>query len=531
LSRLIYLRTKIKAPFVSNRWKLCFSVALITACCTYCITFLQKPEKLLLKQLFSKRHLEDRTDPDDPAWDSPNVTFNLVVFVVIKFMLEAIAISSPITAGVFYPTFILGAAFGRLYGHVLRLIIGDQINEASYAIIGAACVVSSVTRTVSVAMIVFELKGDIGYLIPVLFAMVISYAVSNSLAMSIFDVLLDMKDLPYLPALRSVASYNQNANDIMNKNFLYLTERSKLKDIVVILQYLGPKSKSIPIVESEENKVLLYSVHAQALRKYLFWYYNSVSYKFDVKTREKLNQYFSSLYAISQMNMRKLKAKKFKPNTEEELVVGFMKNENSIQYGQNSVDTLVGFDEESVSMMHSRKVSVIHVSEFNKNEIYNRDAAESTTYSAKSTFWNTPINYDHEHLEVDRSPFTVMQLTPITKVHFLFTMLNISQLFVVQRGVIVGMIAKYEFLISNKATEHDDELEDDSNEPLGAEYIHSILSHSIMNPTLVITLMKLTKVHMKAKMRKKKKTKRSIANSEINEISINKSYDYKYKLQ
>ena len=92
--------------------------------------------------------------------------------------------------------------------------------------------------------------------------MVTSYAVSNSLAMSIFDVLLDMKGLPYLPALRSVALYNQKACNIMNPNFLYLTINSKIKDIVIILKYLGLKSKSIPIVESEKNKILLYSVHA-----------------------------------------------------------------------------------------------------------------------------------------------------------------------------------------------------------------------------------------------------------------------------
>jgi H+/Cl- antiporter ClcA len=34
---------------------------------------------------------------------------------------------------------VLGAGFGRLYGHILAKIFGgDIINEASYAIIGAA---------------------------------------------------------------------------------------------------------------------------------------------------------------------------------------------------------------------------------------------------------------------------------------------------------------------------------------------------------------------------------------------------------
>lgn len=181
---------------------------------------MKTPDKELLKQFFSQKPLNEHVKTE---WSEPNILFNLIVFVVIKFMLEAITISSPIPAGVFYPTFILGAGFGRLYGHILKLIFfNTDINEAAYSIIGAACVVSSVTRTVSVAMIVFELNGELSYMVPVLFSVVISYAVSNNLAMSVFDVLLDMKDLPYLPALKSAELYNQTASDIMNKNFLFL---------------------------------------------------------------------------------------------------------------------------------------------------------------------------------------------------------------------------------------------------------------------------------------------------------------------
>lgn len=53
-------------------------------------------------------------------------------------MLEVTAISCPIPAGVFFPSFMLGAGFGRLYGYCLKLIFGNAINEATYAIIGAA---------------------------------------------------------------------------------------------------------------------------------------------------------------------------------------------------------------------------------------------------------------------------------------------------------------------------------------------------------------------------------------------------------
>lgn len=427
--------------------------------------------------MFSEKRLDDSEIP----WGTPNITFNLLVFVIIKFILQALAISSPICAGVFYPSFVLGAGFGRLYGHILRLIIGDTINETTYSVIGAACVVASVTRTVSVAMIVFELNGNLDYLIPVLFSVVISYAISNNLAMSIFDVLLDMKDLPYLPALKSTDLYDQTAGKIMNKNFLYLTADSRLKDIVVLLQFLGPISKSVPIVESEENKILLYSVQAQSLRKYLFFHYYQMSHKFDAQTREKMNQYFSSLYAISQVTLRRFRSKA-KPGSEEELVLGFMQNDDSKVRNQFSMDSSNEISEDNKSMFNRRK-SLITVNEYNKRELYDKDDKGSTSYSATAEFWSTVIDYSHEFLEIDRSPFTVMSETPLTKVHFLFTMLSISQLFVTRRGVIVGILSKNEFLRSNKQEvvkkeESVTNLPED-HDTLNSEYIQSILTQSM----------------------------------------------------
>lgn len=123
-----------------------------------------------------------------------------------------ISVSSPIPAGIFTPVFTLGAVFGRLYGYCLNCIFGTMFaGEGVFAIIGAAAMTSSVTRTISVAMIVFELTGSLSHSVPVLIGVLVSYAISNSLAMSVFDVLLDMKNLPYLPALRSVEHYNLTA--------------------------------------------------------------------------------------------------------------------------------------------------------------------------------------------------------------------------------------------------------------------------------------------------------------------------------
>lgn len=67
-------------------------------------------------------------------------------------------------------------------------------------------------------------------------------------------------------------------------------------------------------------------------------------------------------------------------------------------------------------------------------------------------FWNAPINFDDPRIVKNTSPFLVMLETPMSKIHFLFTMLNISMLLVVKKGVIKGMITKLEFINKRKSS-------------------------------------------------------------------------------
>lgn len=70
-----------------------------------------------------------------------------------------------------------------------------------YAVVGAAAFSGAVTHTVSVAVIVFEMTGQITHIVPVMIAVLISNAIAALLQPSMYDSIILIKKLPYLPDL------------------------------------------------------------------------------------------------------------------------------------------------------------------------------------------------------------------------------------------------------------------------------------------------------------------------------------------
>lgn len=80
--------------------------------------------------------------------------------------------------------------------------------------------------------------------------LVVALWASQGITMGIFDVVIEFKNFPYMPALGSVAAYSQTASDIMNRTFMYLSKDCKIKDLPIILNKTSQCSVTIPVVNS-----------------------------------------------------------------------------------------------------------------------------------------------------------------------------------------------------------------------------------------------------------------------------------------
>jgi chloride channel 2 len=141
-------------------------------------------------------------------------------------------------------------------------------------VVGAAAVGGAATKTVSTVVITFEMLGQVQPLmIPVSIGLLVAYWCSTGVGMGLFDVIIQFKNFPYMPTLGSLQAYSLTASDIMNKNFMYLSKKSTLSDIPAILSKTGESSVTIPVVESQQKKILHYTITSASLRKYLFDHY------------------------------------------------------------------------------------------------------------------------------------------------------------------------------------------------------------------------------------------------------------------
>ncbi|XP_020925608.1 chloride channel protein 2 isoform X3 [Sus scrofa] len=238
----------------------------------------QLSQKETLVTLFDNRTwvrqgLMEEVEPPgtSQAWSPPraNVFLTLVIFILMKFWMSALATTIPVPCGAFMPVFVIGAAFGRLVGESMAAWFPDGIHTDSstyrivpggYAVVGAAALAGAVTHTVSTAVIVFELTGQIAHILPVMIAVILANAVAQSLQPSLYDSIIRIKKLPYLPELGwgRHQQYRVRVEDIMVRDVPHVALSCTFRDLRLALH--RTKGRMLALVESPESMILLGSI-------------------------------------------------------------------------------------------------------------------------------------------------------------------------------------------------------------------------------------------------------------------------------
>eukprot|EP00667_Euglena_gracilis_P003164 EG_transcript_3172 len=199
----------------------------------------------------------------------------LLIAGLLKTILMVFSIGLKLPAGLFVPSLYTGACFGRLVGVLLRDFYeahpewalfaechhspAQCVVPGVYAIVGAAAVLSGVTHmTICLAVIVFEITGDLEIVMPVMLAVLTSKLVSEMIAgrSPIYVQQIRLNNYPFLDPKLEVDTPATAKSLIQCQHLQVLTERGyTVADIENLLNRY--EFSGFPVVNDIEHLLII----------------------------------------------------------------------------------------------------------------------------------------------------------------------------------------------------------------------------------------------------------------------------------
>ncbi|TFK44756.1 voltage-gated chloride channel [Crucibulum laeve] len=199
----------------------------------------------------------------------------ILVAMFVKAALTVITFGIKVPAGIFIPSLGVGACAGRVLGITVQWLQmrhpnarlfdvcggnADCIIPGLYAMVGAAATLSGVTRTtVSLAVIMFELTNTLTYAVPVMLSVLVAKTVADALEpKGIYDLVIDLSQLPYLDAKHEYLWGHVQINDVTSRDVEVIRLDHKntvesLRDQLLSLTSSGNDDGGFPILRRDTN--------------------------------------------------------------------------------------------------------------------------------------------------------------------------------------------------------------------------------------------------------------------------------------
>ena len=133
-----------------------------------------------------------------PAHPPQVLCFFFLCYISMAIVTYGLAVPS----GLFVPSLLSGAAFGRMVASVLHTADGYHgtfADAGTYALVGAVAVLGGVARmTISLTVIMLEATGDMQYVLPLMVTLMMSRWSGNAICEGLYDIHIHLNKLPIL---------------------------------------------------------------------------------------------------------------------------------------------------------------------------------------------------------------------------------------------------------------------------------------------------------------------------------------------
>uniref|UniRef100_A0A8C1I220 Chloride channel protein n=1 Tax=Cyprinus carpio carpio TaxID=630221 RepID=A0A8C1I220_CYPCA len=192
---------------------------------------------------------------------NPPGTYNPVtlgVFTLAYFALAVWTYGLTVSAGVFIPSLLIGAAWGRLFGILLSFIASSQsiwADPGKYALIGAAAQLGGIVRmTLSLTVILVEATGNVTYGFPIMLVLMTAKIVGDYFIEGLYDVHIKLQSVPFLHWDAPPTSHWLTAREVMSSPVTCFNRVEKVGRIVDVLSNTSTNHNGFPVVsDTTEN--------------------------------------------------------------------------------------------------------------------------------------------------------------------------------------------------------------------------------------------------------------------------------------
>ncbi|KAL3829491.1 hypothetical protein ACJIZ3_018293 [Penstemon smallii] len=191
--------------------------------------------------------------------------FSLFIFFVLYCVLGLITFGIAVPSGLFLPIILMGSAYGRLLGIVMGPY--TKIDQGLYAVLGAASLMAgSMRMTVSLCVIFLELTNNLLLLPITMLVLLIAKTVGDCFNPSIYEIILELKGLPFLEANPEPWMRNITVGELadVKPSVVTLSGIEKVGRIVEVLK--NTTHNGFPVVDSVNGATEL---HGLILRAHL----------------------------------------------------------------------------------------------------------------------------------------------------------------------------------------------------------------------------------------------------------------------
>uniref|UniRef100_A0A673Z4Q9 Chloride channel protein n=1 Tax=Salmo trutta TaxID=8032 RepID=A0A673Z4Q9_SALTR len=183
----------------------------------------------------------------------------LSLFTLTYFFLACWTYGLTVSAGVFIPSLLIGAAWGRLFGILLASITPDGsiwADPGKYALIGAAAQLGGIVRmTLSLTVIMVEATGNVTYGLPIMLVLLTAKIVGDYFVEGLYDIHIKLQSVPFLHLEAPATSHWLTAREVMSAPVTCFNRIEKVGTIVDVLSNTSTNHNGFPVVVPVMGKV------------------------------------------------------------------------------------------------------------------------------------------------------------------------------------------------------------------------------------------------------------------------------------